>query len=114
MRRMVEKIMRCHGQRLTVVCGGVEQEVVGFLQPITGNAQHMARITAQALGTERYGQFVYLGPAEHRLEADDLVRDQGKEYLVRTAQVISKGGQELYCWAMCTEKGRDVPWEISG
>lgn len=114
MRRMVEKIMRCHGQTLTVIRGGVEQEVVGFLQPITGNAQHMARITAEALGTERYGQFVYLGPAEYPLNGDDLVLDRGKEYLVRTAQVISKGGQELYCWAMCTEKGRDVPWEISG
>ena len=111
---MVDKMMSLHGQRLVLVRGGVRKEVTGFLQPVTGKAQRQTVRRMTPLGTDFPGEYVYVGPAEAVLGVDDAVESVDGVFLVRNAQILRKGDQALYCWAMCTKKGSEAPWAANG
>lgn len=114
MKRMVDKMMALHGQRLTLVRGGERKEVTGFLQPVTGKAQRQTVIHMTSLGADFPGEYVYVGPAETELSVDDVVESVDGAFLVRNAQILRKGDQALYCWAMCTKKGSEAAWAANG
>ena len=114
MRRMVEKMMNCHGQDITVVQGEARRAVRGFLQSITGKVERLALPEMGALGREGRERYIYIGPAEPELEPGDRVEFDGKGYHVRSAQVIWGNGQPVYCWAMCVETGGEDLWGSNG
>lgn len=114
MRRTVERIMASHGREITTLCGGVKTVVRGFLQPVTGKAERLAKVEQGPLGRESRAQFIYIGPAEPQLQAGDCLAAEGKTYHVRSGQILWIGDEAIYCWAMCTEKGGDDSWGQSG
>lgn len=113
MRRMVEKMMACHGRLLTVEHGGEKRALRAFLQPVNGRVERLALPRMGPLGRESREQFVYIGPAEPALVPDDRVEADGKDYQVRSAQVVWAGDAPVYCWAMCVKEGGDGAWGSS-
>lgn len=114
MRRMVEKMMACHGRDLVLVRGEEKCSLRGFLQPVTGKVERLALVKMGPLGEESRERFIYIGPAEPEASQDDRILAVGREYRVCTAQVIWDGDGPVYCWAMCVEKGSEDSWGSNG
>lgn len=89
-------------------------EVRGFLQPVTGRGQNMSQINAGPLGTELPGQYIYIGPVIPEVTAEDVLRLDGKEYIMRRAEKIDGMNGPAYQWGMCVEKGAEDTWGLSG
>lgn len=107
-------MMHCHGRDMNVVSGDARYTVRGFLQPVISRAQRLARPEAGPLGMERSGQYVYIGPVVPELNPRDEIHAGEKTYRVQHAQLIWEGDAPFYCWAMCTEKGGEDVWGLSG
>ena len=114
MRRMVEKMMACYGRDLILTRGEEQFSLRGFLQPVTGKVERLAMVQMGPLGQESRERFVYIGPANPEVAAEDQVASGETTYVVRTAQVIGDGNGPLYCWAMCVEKGSEDLWGMNG
>lgn len=114
MRRMVEKMMVCHGRDLVLIRGGEQFSLRGFLQPVTGKVERLALVKMSPLGEESRERFIYIGPAEPEAVQDDRILAGNREYRVCTAQVIWGDGEPVYCWAMCVEKGSEDNWGSNG
>lgn len=114
MRRMVEKMMACHGRDLVLIRGEEQFSLRGFFQPVTGKVERLALVQAGPLGQESREQFIYIGPVEPEAAQGDRVKADGAEFEVRTARVIWGGNGPVYCWAMCVEKGCEDAWGSNG
>ena len=114
MRRTVDKMMRTWGRPVQVRRGEAEFRVRAFLQPVSANVERLAMPQVGALGRESRERFVFIGPAEPGLLADDRLESGGERYLVRSAQLIWAGEKPLYCWAMCVKEGGEPVWAVSG
>ncbi len=114
MRRMVEKMMICHGRDLILARGEKRFPLRGFLQPVTGKVERLAMAQMGPLGQESRERFIYIGPVEPEAMQEDQIEADGKQYTVRTAQVIWSGDRPVYCWAMCVKKGSEDSWGSSG
>lgn len=106
--------MACHGRDLTLIRGEERFSLRGFLQPVTGKVERLAMVKMEPLGEESRDRFIYIGPAEPEAAQDDMILSGGREYRVRSAQVIWGNGEPVYCWAMCVEKGSEDNWGSSG
>lgn len=114
MKRMVEKMMACHGRRLTVEHGGETVQVRAFLQPVNSNVESLSLHRMGPLGREGRERFLYIGPAEPALVVDDRLLSGKTGYLVRSAEQVYDGDRALYCWAMCVKEGGEATWGATG
>lgn len=114
MRRMVEKMMICHGRDLILNRGEEQFSLRGFLQPVTGKVERLALVQMGPLGEESRDRFIYIGPVEPEAERDDLILAEERQYRVCSAQVIWGTDGPVYCWAMCVEKGSEDQWGSNG
>lgn len=110
MRRMVEKILGRYGT--PVYIQGHDTPVRAFLQPVTGHSQSMTRITPSPLGMTRTGQYVYIGPLEPALHAQDVLTVDQAQYLVCRAEKIGGINGPAYQWGMCEKKGGPDRWGL--
>lgn len=106
MRKMVEKLLRQHGMEIRVN----ECTVRALFQPVTGKLERLAERVPGPLGVQNAKRWIYIGPVEPELREDQQIRVEDRSYLVRSAQQITGNNGPAYTWAMCVEKGRDVPW----
>lgn len=114
MRRMVEKMMTCHGRDLILTRGEERFSLRGFFQPVTGKVERLALVQMGPLGQESRERFIYIGPAEPEARQGDLIEAGSTVYQVRSAQVIEGNNGPMYCWAMCVEKGSEDSWGSNG
>ena len=106
MRKMVEKLLKQHGMEIRVEGRAVR----ALFQPVTGKLERLAERVPGLLGVESAKRYIYIGPVEPQLREDQEIRVEDRGYLVRTAQRIAGNDGPAYTWAMCVEKGREVPW----
>lgn len=110
MRRMLEKILRYYGSRVTVCTNGVEKTVRAFLQPVTSKSwQNMEHMHLPA-GEIPRGQYLYIGPVDVPVLGCQYLKLGDKRYRVRRCDTLMIGDEELYRWALCVEGGYDEPW----
>lgn len=110
MRRMVEKILRQYGT--SVEYRG--QTVRAFFQPVTGKLERLALAQQEVPGRENKKRYVYIGPVEPVPCEDELLDVGGTSYRIRSVQHIYGGGEPVYIWAMCVEKGGEDDWGMNG
>lgn len=110
MRRMVEKILRCYGRDILLARGEEKIMVTGFLQPVTGRGQNMSDILVHPLRTQGKAQYVYIGPVEPEVQAQDELTLDGRTYILRRVDQISDMNGPAYRWGMCVEKGAEDTW----
>lgn len=114
MRAMVEKLLRRYGSDIQVTEGTDTVTVRGFLQPVTGRSQSMARLEMGPLGMENGGQYVYIGPLEPRIREGCVLKAGGREFLPRKAEIIGGLSADAYQWVMCVERGAEDTWGSNG
>lgn len=114
MRRMLEKILSGYGRKIVLYRGEESWEIQGFFQSVTGKAERLAQVQPGPLGIESRKQFIYIGPVEPEVTADDVLNVDGKDYLVRSVQIIEGGSGPVYTWAMCVERGGADAWGLNG
>ncbi len=114
MRKAVEAILQENGSAAVLTRGTEQWNVKALMQPMTGKVERWAKVEMGPLGQIGRGRWIYYGPAEPRAEQGDQVEMAGKQYLVRTAQVIRGHEEPVYCWAMCVEKGAADEWGVTG
>ena len=112
MKQIVEQMMGKYGRTVTVEHGGVKTGVKAFLQPVNAKVERLAMVQMGPLGRESRAQFVYMGPAEPALAADDRLEADGVGYQVRSTQLVYGGEGPVYCWAMCVKLGGDMAWNV--
>lgn len=111
---MVEKILRCYGEKISLIRADTATAVYGFVQPVTGRGQNMSRITVTAAGAGGDGQYVYIGPVDPEAAAGDELEVRGKRYILRRAEQVTGTGGPAYVWGMCVEKGGEDAWGLNG
>ena len=113
MERMVGKMLRCFGRPLTLVRGELREQVWGMLESDTGRIDRLEKLHPSPLGLENRRRYIYIGPPQPQLQQGDRLTEEGRSYVVRTAQPIW-GMEKIACiWAMCVEGGTEA-WEKSG
>ena len=112
MRRMVEKILGCYGQEVTIARLGTT--VYAFLQPVRGKGQNLVLKEVGPLGVAQPGQYVYIGPVEPELLEEDVLEAEGRAYVVRRSETIHGAGGAAYQWAMCVRGGGADTWGSNG
>lgn len=84
MERAWQEILRRYGQPVTLRRGEEETALRALLQPIRDRSGEQE--TPTPLGLAPGERFLYLGPGEHPLDRETLVRWQGEELRVQTAR----------------------------
>ncbi len=114
MRTTIEKILRLYGKGMLLRHEGREYPVEAFWQVAIGKTERHANLQPGIIGLEDKTRYIYIGPMEPVAAAGDTVVVDGKEFLVRDAQVIYGGSEGVYRWGICAEKGGVPSWEMNG
>lgn len=89
MERLWNDILSRFGQDV-VLCGKEgEVPLQAILQPVLD--QRREQELPSPLGLERQDRFRYMGPAEHPLDPDTLVKWNGRNYRVQSAHLAGEG-----------------------
>ncbi len=110
MRKMVEKILQCHGIAVTLQKADESHEVRAFFQPVRSKSWQYLEGNYSPLGEVPRGQYVYIGPAEPAASVGDTVSVDGKAYWLRRSELIYDANGAVYCWGICVEKGGTDTW----
>jgi hypothetical protein len=110
MKRLLNQVMGRWGSTVTLQRGGQEISYKAFLQE-TGsrNWQNMEKVFTP-LGEVPRGQYLYLGPAEPKLQVEDVLLLDDRIFAVRRAETVYYADAPIYCWGLCVEKGGKDTW----
>ena len=110
MRRTVEKLMAQYGTDVKVSQGAETQDLRAFFQAVhSRNWQNMESV-ALPLGETSRGQYTYIGPAAVVVQEGDCLLVGEKEYMFRRVEPYHYGGEIVYRWGLCVEKGGEDTW----
>lgn len=109
MRQMVEKLLNRFGTQMALCRGKDRWEIYGFFQAVKSRSWQNMEQVATPLGEISRGQYTYLGPAGIAREGDTLEVGQ-KRYLFRRVEPYYYGGEAIYQWGLCVEKGVEDTW----
>ncbi len=114
MRKMVEKILRGHGKSLVLCHDGKEYNIKAFWQAVTGKSEGYAKLHPGITGLQNEDRYIYIGPVQPAAATGDEIIADGRQYLIRNAQVINGAGEDVYIWGICVEKGGVPNWGMNG
>lgn len=110
MRKMVDAILRQYGTEVTIRREDADQTVRCFFQPVNSTSWQSIESTATLLGEITRGQYTYVGPVDVAVaEGDSLILGQ-RHYLIRRVEPYYYGGEAVYIWGLCVEKGVNDIW----
>lgn len=110
MRVMVEKILAQYGTDMVVTGSAGSKTVRGFFRAVNSKSWQSMESEATLLGEISRGQYAYIGPADGGVQEGDILSLGEKTYLFRRVEAYYFGGQALYQWGLCVEKGVNDTW----
>ena len=110
MKKLVAGILRQYGSAMTVTHGETSVKVRGFFQPVRSKSWQNFTNVATPLGEIPRGQYVYIGPAEPRVQQGDMLTVGGDDYIFRRVEPYWYGDEQVYLWGLCVEKGVNDTW----
>ena len=110
MKRMVNGLFWQYGTEVSLVSGGKGQRVYCFFQPVNSASWQNIEGTASPLGEITRGQYTYVGPADVMVREGDTLILGDRSYLVRRVEPYYYGGEVVYIWGRCVEKGVNDTW----
>lgn len=110
MRRMMEKIIHCYGQQVTLLHGDLPSTYRAFFQPARSKTWQNMHLEMSPLGITPRGQYVYIGPVTPEAERDDVLLVLGKRYRIQRSEVIQDQNGPIYRWGLCMEEGDEDQW----
>lgn len=111
MREAIDAILRRYGCRMNVVRNGKTRAVRAFLQPVTEKGRQEAMRTIAELGELPAQRYVYIGPAEPVLGADDAVCFRERIYRVCRAELLCMDDRAMYVWALLRPAEAEGVWK---
>lgn len=106
MREIIANIIENYGSIVSVSGDSFR----AFLQTVTTKSWQNMNREFGPLGEIPRGQYLYLGPVDRPVSSGDILTCHGEEYVVRRADTVLVGDEELYIWGLCVRKGADDPW----
>ena len=110
MRRLMDGVLDRYGTMATLHSATGRREVKVFFHSINSTSwQNMERVFCQ-LGEIPRGQYICVLPADAGAMPEDTLQVWNKSYLLRRVEQMLLGDENVYCWALCVEKGGDEAW----
>lgn len=108
LKREFNRILTRYGQRVRVYTKDNPKGVSlrAFVQPMREKGTEQS--APSPLGRVMQDQFVYLGPAETKLDEDSRVEMDGACFRVRSAYPICVGGSISHWWAVLSRRAQEV------
>ncbi len=110
MKQMIGRVFARYGSLMSIEHDGQEQTVRAFLQPVTEKSRNELMQTIKELGTLPMQRYVYIGPPEVEVYADDIVRYAGEVYCVCRTEMLRVADGALYMWALLRRKEAGAVW----
>ena len=110
MRAAAEQVMERFGTELTIHHGEESKTLRGFFRAVNSKSWQSMESEATPLGEISRGQYAYIGPADGGVQEGDILSLGEKTYLFRRVEAYYFGGQALYQWGLCVEKGVNDTW----
>lgn len=110
MRRMIEKIIQCYGQPVTLLRGTSESNLRAFFQPARSKTWQNMHLEMTPLGITPRGQYVYIGPVSPEMTRGDVLVVLNRRYRIQRSEVIQDQNGPIYRWALCMEEGDEDQW----
>jgi hypothetical protein len=110
MKKTIDGIIGCCGTEMTLVNGRDPQPVRALLQVARSKSQEYVQRAFGPLGEVPKGTYVYIGPAEPAAVAGDELWWGQRIFSVRCAEPVMYGGETMYIWGLCVEKGGEGQW----
>ena len=108
MQQMIGKILATYGVSITRMEAGITYR--GFFQPVRSKSWQYLEGNFSPLGEVPRGQYVYIGPAEQKLDVGETLKVGDRDYMVRRLEPVYYGEDIAYYWGMCVEKGGEDHW----
>lgn len=110
MLQIFQRLFRRYGAQIRVTIHEEEQTVQGFFYSVNSRSwQNMEQIFGP-LGEVPRGQYICVLPVQVCPVAGSSVAVGEKSYYIRRIEDIRAGGDVLYRWCLCVEKGGDDTW----
>ena len=114
MRDLMDRLFSRYGTEAVLLRGEQRQEVKAFFHSVNSRSwQNMERMFFP-LGEIHRGQYICVLPISALAGAGDTLRIMGKFYKLRRVEEMFVGGQSVYRWCLCVEKGGDDDWASNG
>ena len=110
MKNTVEGILSQYGTELLITSGEEQKTIRGFFRAVNSKSWQSMESEATLLGEISRGQYAYIGPADGGIREGDILSLGEKTYLFRRVEAYYFGGQALYQWGLCVEKGVNDTW----
>lgn len=110
MRRMMEKILRCYGQQVTLLHNDLQYTFRAFFQPARSKTWQNMHLELSPLGITPRGQFTYIGPVEPAADRGDILLVLNKRYRIQRCETIQDQNGPVYHWGLCMEEGDEDQW----
>lgn len=110
MREQLERVLRRFGTDIILIRDGESTAARGFFQAVRAKSWQNVDSEANPLGLLVREKYTCILPGETKLRRGDVLRLDGREFLVRRAEPYYCGGKILYRWGLCVEKGGDDTW----
>lgn len=110
MRKMIEDLMQKFG--VDALVKGINTRI--FLQFSNSKSWDSMNPIITPVGQIPGGQYLYIGPADIEIAADDEVTVDGVDYIMRRCEVYRTSEGPIYRWALCSLKGSDHKWTSHG
>lgn len=110
MRHMVDKLLSCYGNRITLIHAGEEFGIRGFIQTGGSLSQRSAKRKMSPLGEIPGNQYLFIGPAGSPARAGDFLIQNGKKYELRQLETVMYQNAPIYLWGLCVEAGGADSW----
>ena len=110
MHRTIDEIFHTYGVEIQRKQADKVHCFRGFFQPVRSKSWQYLEGNYSPLGEVPRGQFVYMGPADLKLNVGATLCVGGKDYMLRRIEPVYCGNEIAYHWGMCVEKGGEDNW----
>ena len=112
MRKTVDMILRKYGTEVTLRRNAGNVTVRCFFQPVSSTSWQSIAHTASPLGYTTQAEYLCIAPAKAGIRDGEILVHQQREYLARRVESYCCGGQDVYQWVLCVEKGGEDTWGV--
>lgn len=110
MKNMIQRLIQTYGTKAMITTGSTTFEERLFFQLVTSKSwQNMERMVSSG-GEIPRGQFLFIAPPDREISNGDVLRVNGRYFLVRRADAVLLGDESLFLWGLCVEGGGESLW----
>lgn len=112
MKALIDRLIEKYGTKASITSGTNLFQRRIFFQLVTSKSwQNMERMVSCG-GEIPRGQFLFIAPADCGIKNTDILRVNGRSFIVRRVDAIMLKDERLFLWGLCVEGGAQKLWQI--